>query len=272
MKRRFRIQNLHCPGCAAAIEDKILELPGVMSASINMDGGVLSVEDDGRAALNSLQGIASSIEPGAEVTVFDGKAAGNDEGSLRDVISMALSGLILVAALLFEKRLGSAFGGRMYLALCAAAYALAAYPVLISSFRTLFTRNFLNEFFLMSFASIAAIAIGKFPEAISVMLFYRVGEFFQERAAARSRCSIRALAAQKPSAARVLLDGAELIKSPEDVVAGDIVLVKPGEKIPVDGVVRGGQSRVDTSSLTGESVPVAARAGDSVYGGTANMD
>ena len=63
-----------------------------------------------------------------------------------------------------------------------------------------------------------------------------------------------------------------MIKSPEDVVAGDIVLVKPGEKIPVDGVVRGGQSRVDTSSLTGESVPVAARAGDSVYGGTANID
>ncbi|MDR3355088.1 MAG: heavy metal translocating P-type ATPase, partial [Synergistaceae bacterium] len=274
MKRRFRIQNLHCQGCAAAIEDEILGLPGVMSASINIDGGLLILEDDGKVALNSLRGIASSIEPGAEVSDFDDRRDCGDagEGGLRDVISMALSGAALAAALLFGEKLGSALGRRMDLALYAAAYALAAYPVLISSFRTLFTRNFLNEFFLMSFASIAAIAIGKFPEAVSVMLFYRVGEFLQDRAAARSRRSIRALAAQRPAAARVLCDGVESVKSPEDVAAGDIVIVRPGERIPVDGIVICGESRVDASSLTGEPVPAAVRAGDSVYGGTANMD
>ena len=124
----------------------------------------------------------------------------------------------------------------------------------------------------MSFASLAAIAIGEFPEAISVMFFYRVGEFFQEKAVSKSRRSVKALLEQKPSLARVLRDGEEVETSPESVESGERVVVRPGEKIPVDGLVLSGVSRVDRSSLTGEHVPELTKAGERVFGGTLNMD
>ena len=108
-----------------------------------------------------------------------------------EIIPLAASGLLFALALLFEERFAPLFGGMGTNLIYAIAYIAAAYPVLRNALRTLFSSNFLNEFFLMSFASIAAIAIGKFPEAISVMLFYRVGEFFQEMAASKSRRSIK---------------------------------------------------------------------------------
>jgi Cd2+/Zn2+-exporting ATPase len=136
----------------------------------------------------------------------------------------------------------------------------------------MFTKNFLNEFFLMSFASLAAIAIGKVPEAISVMLFYRVGELFQEMAASKSRRSIKSLLEQKPNAARVMRGGGVSEISPDEVRKGDVVIVRPGEKIPIDGLVLEGASRIDTSPLTGESLPVAVSAGGVAFGGTINLD
>jgi Cd2+/Zn2+-exporting ATPase len=255
------------------MEREILGLPGVSRVFINMDGGVLTLEDDGVVAIDSLQRIANSIEPDTSVMAYDEESPEDDgSGEKREIISMAAAGAVFAVALLFGGRFRELSGGWGEYAVYSAAYILAAYPVLRSSYKTLFTRSFLNEFFLMSFASLAAIAIDKFPEAVSVMLFYRVGEFFQERAASRSRLSIRTLIEQKPSMARVVRDGIETETRPEFVGAGDVVMVKPGEKIPIDGVVRDGRARVDTSSLTGESVPVAANVGDAVYGGTVSMD
>jgi parallel beta-helix repeat protein len=152
-----------------------------------------------------------------------------------------------------------------------AAYILAAYPVLMSAVKTIFSANFLNEFSLMSFASLAAIAIGKFPEAVSVMLFYRTGELLQELAANRARRSIKSLAEGKPVSARVRRGSSDEMISPELVQKGDFVVVKPGEKIPVDGIVAEGASTADLSPLTGESMPVPLTAGDRAYGGTVNM-
>jgi Cd2+/Zn2+-exporting ATPase len=282
MKRRFKIDNLCCSGCASAIEDRILGLPGVTAASINMDGGVLTLEDNGNIAVDSIQSIAGEVEPNAGVTALDPDEEPirdeHDGSSRREIISLAASGLLFAFALTFGERFAPLFGGMGTNLIYAIAYISAAYPVLRSALRTLFSPNFLNEFFLMSFASIAAIAIGKFPEAVSVMLFYRVGEFFQEMAAAKSRRSIKSLVEQKPSVARVMRGGGIGVSpepveiSPENVRKGDMVVVKPGEKIPVDGVVREGLSRVDSSSLTGESLPVSAGIGEAVYGGTVNMD
>jgi Cd2+/Zn2+-exporting ATPase len=285
------------------IESKILDFPCVESASINMNGGVLTVEDNGALALDSICEVAMAIEPGTSVMELDAGESGHsrddrgqdcccngdddvaakdDDGSVKkEIIGIASAGALFAVALLFvdlvSRHLGflgfSARGGRLGgYALYAVAYVAASYPVLRSAWKTLFTKNFLNEFFLMSFASLAAIAIDKMPEAISVMLFYRVGELFQEIAASKSRRSIKSLIEQKPQTARVMRGGGTFETRPEEVRKGDTVIVRPGEKIPIDGVVLEGESRIDTSSLTGESLPVAVSAGDGAFGGTINLD
>lgn len=283
MKRRFKIKNLACSSCAALVEDRIRNIAGVQDVSIDMDRGILTLNDEGKVTAEEIQRLARSLEPDTSVCFLDGDSArdrssaeccshGGEECheevfSHLDVFSFFASALLLLLALVMERRLGH----RLY-SLFVVSYLLAAYPVLKSAMRTLFTGNFLNEFFLMSFASLAAIAIGEFPEAISVMLFYRVGEFFQEKAVSKSRRSVKALLEQKPSLARVLRDGEEVETSPESVESGERVVVRPGEKIPVDGLVLSGVSRVDRSSLTGEHVPESTKAGERVFGGTLNMD
>ena len=124
----------------------------------------------------------------------------------------------------------------------------------------------------MGAATLSAVAIGEMSEAVGVMLFYRLGEAFQEKAASGSRRSIKALLASKPLTARVLRDGEAIDVDPKEIVKGDIVQVMPGEMIPIDGIIRSGASDIDTSSMTGESVPVHAVQGDPVHGGTLALD
>lgn len=149
---------------------------------------------------------------------------------------------------------------------------LCGMPVLRQAWRSLRGGRFFDEFTLMSGASLAAIGLGELPEALAVMIFYQLGEWFQERAAGRSRRSVRALLAEKPAVAHVF-DGDQVLDlAPEAVRTGMRVLVRPGEKIPVDGRVVSGESRVDTATITGEPVPVRAVAGTGVYGGTVCLD
>jgi Cd2+/Zn2+-exporting ATPase len=275
------------------IESKILDFPGVESASINMDGGVLTIEDNGALALDSISEVTMAIEPDASVMELDDGESGHsrdeqwddhccqcdDDGTVkREMFGIVSAGALFIFALLFGELAPGIPGFSAQnvtlarYALYAVAYVAASYPVLRSAWKTLLTKNFLNEFFLMSFASLAAIAIDKMPEAISVMIFYRVGELFQEMAASKSRQSIKSLIEQKPQSARVARDGGTFELRPEEVRKGDIVIVRPGEKIPIDGVVLEGSSRIDTSSLTGESLPVSVSAGDGTFGGTVNLD
>lgn len=151
-------------------------------------------------------------------------------------------------------------------------YALCGYEVLLSGARSLIRGDFFNEFTLMGGATIAAILLGQLPEAVGVMLFYRIGEYVQERAAGNSRRSVRALLAARPTVAHELLpDGATRDLNPEALGPGSRILVRPGEKIPLDGTVLNGESQVDTSPLTGESVPVRLVPGGQVHAGTINL-
>jgi Cd2+/Zn2+-exporting ATPase len=129
-----------------------------------------------------------------------------------------------------------------------------------------------DENFLMSLATIGALIIGEYPEAVGVMLFYRVGEYFQERAVNRSKKSISALMDLRPDFANLLRNGETEKVAPETVNIGDLILVKPGEKIPLDGEVVEGQAMLDTSALTGESVPRKAAVSDTVFSGCINQD
>ncbi|MCD7984177.1 MAG: heavy metal translocating P-type ATPase [Desulfovibrio sp.] len=152
-------------------------------------------------------------------------------------------------------------------------YALCGYDVLRQMLRNIARGDIFNEFTLMGGATIAAIALGQLPEAVGVMLFYRIGEFMQERAAGNSRRSVKALLAARPTTAHEMLaDGATRDVSPDALGPGSRILVRPGEKIPLDGKVLEGESQVDTSPLTGESVPVRMVPGGQVHAGTINLN
>ena len=186
---------------------------------------------------------------------------------------MGVSAVLFALGMLADTRLETFLPSWLVLTLCyVLPYALCGYDVLRQMLRNIMRGDIFNEFTLMGGATIAAIALGQVPEAVGVMLFYRIGEFMQERAAGNSRRSVKALLAARPTTAHELLDdGATRDVSPEDLGPGSRILVRPGEKIPLDGTVLEGESQVDASPLTGESVPVRLSPGGQVHAGTINL-
>ncbi len=150
-------------------------------------------------------------------------------------------------------------------------YLIVGYDVVLGAIKKIGHGDFLDEEFLMMIATAGAFAIGEYPEATAVMLFYQVGELFQSIAVGRSRKSIAAMMDICPDTAIVLRNGAEEEVDPSEVCVGEAVLVKPGEKIPIDGVISEGSSALNTAALTGESLPVDVAPGDSVYSGSINL-
>lgn len=195
-------------------------------------------------------------------------------GERRELLLMGVSAVLFAAGMLADTRLEAFLPSWLVLTLCyVLPYALCGYDVLRQMLRNIMRGDIFNEFTLMGGATIAAIALGQLPEAVGVMLFYRIGEFMQERAAGNSRRSVKALLAARPTTAHELLDdGATRDVSPEDLGPGSRILVRPGEKIPLDGTVLEGESQVDASPLTGESVPVRLSPGGQVHAGTINLN
>ena len=150
-------------------------------------------------------------------------------------------------------------------------YLTVGYDVVLGAIKKIGHGSFLDEEFLMMIATIGAFIIGDYPDATAVMLFYQVGELFQSIAVGKSRKSIAAMMDICPDTAIVLRDGAEDEVDPSEVSVGEVVLVKPGEKIPIDGVILEGSTSINTAALTGESLPVEAGVGSSVYSGSINL-
>lgn len=195
-------------------------------------------------------------------------------GERRELWLMGVSAALFAVGMLADTQLAALMPAWLVTILFyALPYALCGYEVLLSGARSLLRGDFFNEFTLMGGATIAAIILGQLPEAVGVMLFYRIGEYVQERAAGNSRRSVRALLAARPTVAHELLpDGATRDMRPEALGPGNRILVRPGEKIPLDGTVLKGESQVDTSPLTGESVPVRLVPGGQVHAGTINLN
>lgn len=171
---------------------------------------------------------------------------------------------LFIPALLVERLAPSPLSTVLY----AAALLVAGLEVFISAVRGIIRLDFLDEKFLMSIASIGAMIIGEPAEGVAVMLFFLVGEYFEHRATGKARDSIRSLMEICPDTARVLADGVETEEDAEDVEVGSIIIVRPGERVPIDSEVISGECEVDTSALTGESVPRAVSVGDTVYSGS----
>ena len=178
---------------------------------------------------------------------------------------------ILAAAALLVLALVLPLNGILRLILFLISYAIIGYDVLWSALRNILNGQVFDENFLMAIATVGAFAIGEYPEGVAVMLFYQVGELFQSIAVGKSRRSIAALMDIRPDTATVLREGEEVTLSPEGVALDEILLVRPGEKIPLDGVVLEGETAVDTAALTGESLPQEKAKGDGVISGSVNL-
>lgn len=185
--------------------------------------------------------------------------------TIRIIIALALLAVIAVALHFIELPWWAE------LILYVIPYAIAGYDVLKTAFINLIHGQIFDEKFLMMVATVGAFGTGEYPEASAVMLFYQVGELFQSIAVGRSRKSIAKLMDIRPDSATVIRDGEEIEVSPEDVEVGEIIIVKPGEKIPLDGVITEGESSVNQAALTGESAPVDKAYSDNVISGTLNL-
>lgn len=179
-------------------------------------------------------------------------------------------GVFVYAFGIYETMVGNTgtFGVVVFLA----AYVLIGGDVLLKAIKNLFRGQVMDENFLMSIATIGAIAIGEYSEAVGVMLFYKIGEYLQQKAVGQSRKSISALMEIKAEFANLVQNGKIIQVDPEDVEVGDIIAVKPGEKVPLDGIVADGEAMLDTSAITGESVLRSVKAGEEVISGTINTN
>ena len=181
------------------------------------------------------------------------------------MVACILASLCLLVASYFTE-------GTLRLGICIAAYLLVGYEVIIDAFRNILHGEVFDENFLMTIATFGAFALGEYPEAVAVMVFFQIGELFQDIAVERSRASITSLMDIRPDSATLeKADGSLEKVSPEDVEKGGIIVVKPGEKIPLDGTVISGTSSLDTAALTGESLPREVAEGAEVLSGSLNL-
>lgn len=202
-----------------------------------------------------------------------------NEISLARIIT---AGILLVAAEILENIKLSDFIKNFYLidtyqqyiftGICLAAYLLVGYGVVKSAVKNILRGEFFDEKFLMSVASLGAVCIGQLPEAVAIMLFYQIGERFEDYAVDKSEKSINALMEIRPDTANVIRGGKEITVKAEEVQPGETIVVKPGERIPVDGIVTKGSSFLDNSAITGESVPVEITEGAEVFSGAINKN
>lgn len=299
----YSVENLGCAHCGAKIEEAINKMDGIDKAVLNFAMMKLKVEgeitDD---TLTQMNKIANSIEAGVEFVPEShghshehhgehhrhhepgdscccgddhenkheeehkhSHSHGDDHGLILPLIGIA----VFVAAIILEHTLDIF---TITLGLYIAAYLILGFNILKSTFKNIKAGNFFDENFLMTVATIGAFALGDFTEAVGVVLFFRIGEFFEDFAVAKSRKAITDVASLKVEEADVLVNG-EFVRTPsEDIKVGDILRIKAGERIAADGIVESGTSRIDTSAVNGEPVPMSVRKGDKIMSGCINLN
>ena len=278
----YLLKGLDCPNCSAKIEKEVGELDGVTSSTVNLMNQTLTVQAGTSVAaslLDTVTTIVHSHEPDVEVSEKqleatapvkkDEKAAVYNDEDKKRTIRLAVGAVVYaigMALTVFAKLPTLA-----ELAFLIVAYVILGWDVVWQAVKNITRGQVFDEHFLMSVSTIGAFAIGEYPEAVAVMLFYQVGEFFQSLAVKRSRKSISDLMDICPDSATVKRNGVLQVVSPESVAVGEIIMVKPGEKIPLDGIVVDGESMLDTKALTGESVPRSIRKGDEALSGCINQ-
>lgn len=294
---KLLLKGLDCPNCASKIEKKVNNLEEVIEANLNFSMGTIVIEKNKEAHKAELIGkvkeIVNKLEPDViveevsknkKLKVCNSEGCGcnghehhhegnnrseehgeDDEKDNRDKYFLTLGIIVYIIAILTN--------GKFSLSpvLFVLSYILVGGKVVYSAARNILKGEIFDENFLMTVATVGAFAIGEYPEAVAVMLFYETGEMFQGYAVNKSRKSISSLMNIRAEFATLIIDGKEKRVDPEEVEVNDIILIKPGERVPVDGIIIEGNTTLDTSALTGESVPRNAGIEDEILSGTINL-
>lgn len=265
----FHLRGLTCANCAGKIEEKLKsrdELKNLHYDFLN-DELVFESEEESSELRNKIQEIVDSIEDGVVVTEDLGEEIEEEEEEESFSIYKSIVVFVGLVILHFAK-LNEKVTIISYLVL----YLIIGYDVIKPSIEKIVTGKFMDEKFLMTVASLAAIISGEYAEAVAVMLFYSVGEIIQDRAVDSSKKSIKEALKLKPDFANLMIDG-EIVKvDPSEVAIGQVILIRPGEKVPLDGKILKGSSNLDTSNISGEFAPVSLEEGDEIISGFVNLD
>ena len=295
----FILEGLGCANCAAKMEREIKKLSGFNSAVVDFASKKLIVEisnsEDKKETYDEIEKIVKRIESHVKLIPSKGNtfkqeekghnhshghnhsnehnhshehghSHGEEGNNKNKIIQFSIGVVIFAIAVIFK------FDNIVEVVLFLISYLLIGGEVLLVAIKNILRGEVFDENFLMALATVGAFSIGEFPEAVGVMLFYQIGEFFQDAAVNKSRKSIAALMDIRPDYANKKFKN-EIVKvDPEEVHIGDIIIVKPGEKVPLDGIVIEGKSLVDTAALTGESVPREVKSGDEILAGCINKN
>ncbi len=273
IKKEFRITGLDCAHCASKIEKAIQEIEGVETAFLNFASQTLTLhlapEEETKKIHETVLTVADRIESGVDFIDLESDEQEQEDAPLIDrkkIVNLSV-GIGFLAVAVFGN-----FTPVIEFLLFLVAYLSIGGNVLLRAGKNILRGQVFDENFLMAIATIGAFAIGEYPEGVAVMLFYQVGEIFQDLAVNRSRRSIKALLDIKPEYANLLEGEQSRQVMPDEVQVGNRILVKPGEKVPLDGIVVEGTSTVDTMALTGESIPRNIESGDVILSGFINQN
>ncbi len=268
MKKVLRIENLDCPVCAEALQSDIRKIKGITKAVVEYVGQTITLEYESEDALRKAIKTANHFE---EVRVLDGdRYEVKKEKRCKEWLRIFFSAGFFLIGILTENLLTGRTWEITAYVLFAAAYLTVGYPVLISTAKNLTKGHIFDENFLMTVASVGAIALGEIGEGVAVMLLYQLGELLQSIAVGSSRRSVAKLMELKSERAVLLLNGEQKEVEPERLKIGDVVLVKTGEKAPADGVLLSENALLDMKSLTGEGELKQVKTGEEILSGSIN--
>ena len=267
---QLTLEGLNCANCARKIEEKVGKMEGVKESNLNFTTTTLNVKLERKVkeehAINEIKKIVEALEPHVKV---EKKVSGKTNVQRA---KFEVKPTLIIGTILYLIAVIGDFKGALALILFVASYLLIGGEVVLTAIKNIAKGQVFDENFLMTVATIGAFTISEYPEAVAVMLFYEIGETIQGYAVNKSRSSISSLMDIRADYANIIIDGKEKKVSPETVKVEDIILVKPGEKIPLDGIVVEGESFVDTSALTGESVPRKIAVNDEILSGGINTN
>ena len=278
MQKTYFLKGLDCPHCSAQIESEASKLDCVTSSAVNLVNQTLTIESEKftDSIDKQIEKIVHKYEPDIKVRAVDktvpkkccADTEKEGENFKLQIIRIAVGAVFYFATIVISHF--ASLNEFIKIILLASAYIILGGDVVWHAVKNILKGRVFDENFLMTVSSIGAFAIKSYYEAVAVMLLYQIGELFQNMAVGKSRKSIADLMDIRPDTANVMRGDEVVTLSPDEVEIGEIIIVKPGEKIPLDGVVEEGHAMLDTTALTGESIPRSASSGDTVLSGCIN--
>ena len=276
MERIFTLQNLNCANCASVIEEKLNQLESVSAATFTIGTKQLritSTVEDTDVLQEQIQAVCDATEDGVVVVPFVRAAKKAKQDDHDHEHNASLSAIIVGAIVMAVAELTNWVPDQYMTPLLIVTFVVLGWRIVWAAVKNGMKGKFFDENFLMSIATIGALIIGEYAEAVGVMLFFQVGIYFEERATERSRNAVMDAVDLRPEEVRLIAcDGSVQVVNPEDVQVGSHIEIRPGDRIPLDGRVVEGTTRIDTAAVTGEPVPVSATVGTEVMSGCINVD